>query len=72
MSEKRELSADMQTLLKQLVVNGDIRMAGTVLYAYCRRAYQVNDETAARWMVAYFHREFPREMERHASKLSGL
>ncbi len=72
MAVKKSLPVAMEELLRQLVVNGDIRMAGTVLYAYCRRKYQANDETAARWMVAYFRREFPQEMERHASKLSGL
>ncbi|WP_037285740.1 hypothetical protein [Saccharibacillus sacchari] len=70
MAVKENLPIAMQELLRQLVVNGDIRMAGIVLYAYCRRKYQANDETAARWMVAYFRREFPHEMERHASKLS--
>lgn len=62
---KKGLPVDMQELLKQLVMNGGIRMAGTVLHVYCRRTYQVDEETAARWMIAYFRREFPQQLERH-------
>ncbi len=67
---KKGLPAEMQELLKQLVMNGGIRMAGTVLYTYCRRMYQVDDDTAARWMVAYFEREFPRQLKRHRDRIA--
>ncbi|WP_252361597.1 hypothetical protein [Paenibacillus terrae] len=65
---RKGLPDDMQELLKQLVMNGGIRMAGTVLYTYCRRMYQVDDYTAARWMMAYFQREFPQHLQRHRTK----
>ncbi|MFC6334262.1 hypothetical protein ACFP56_16660 [Paenibacillus septentrionalis] len=65
---KKGLPVEMQELLKQLVMNGHIRIAGTVLYVYCRRMYQVDDETAARWMVTYFHREFPQQLQRHRDR----
>lgn len=65
MVEKRGLPEDLTTLLKQLVMNDQVRMAGHVLYTYCRRFYGVDDETAARWIVVYFQREFPTHFERH-------
>ena len=67
---RKGLPAEMQELLKQLVINGGIRMAGTVLYAYCRRMYQVDEVTAARWMVAYFKREFPQQVQRHQARIA--
>lgn len=67
---KKGLPIEMQDLLKQLVMNGHIQIAGTVLYVYCRRIYQVNDEIAARWMVAYFQREFPQQLQRHHDRIA--
>lgn len=66
---KKGLPIEMQELLKQLVMNGHFRIAGVVLYAYCRRMYQADDETAARWMVAYFQREFPEQLQRHRMRI---
>ncbi|CAH1215664.1 hypothetical protein PAECIP111893_03999 [Paenibacillus plantiphilus] len=66
---KKGLSSEMEELLKQLVMNGGLRMAGTVLYVYCRRTYQVDEDTAARWMTAYFRREFPQKLQRHQDRI---
>lgn len=70
MRTKQELSIEMQTLLRQLVVNGGggITMAVVVLQTYCRRMYQVEDETASRWATAYLHREFPQQLKRYREK----
>lgn len=65
MAERKGLPDDLKELLKQLVMNGSIRMAGIVLYAYCRRIYHADDETAARWILAYFAREYPHQLQRH-------
>lgn len=70
MAVKKGLPVEMEELLKQLVMNGDIRMAGIVLFAYCRRMYQVDEGTAARWMVAYFEREFPRQLQRYRNRIA--
>ncbi|MGN7384089.1 hypothetical protein [Paenibacillus sp. SAFN-117] len=69
---KKGLPIELQELLKQLVMNGHIRIAGTVLHVYCRRMYQVDDETAARWMVTYFHREFPQQLKRHRDRIAKV
>jgi len=66
---KKGLSSEMEELLRQLVMNGGIRMAGTVLYVYCRRKYQVDEDTAARWMTAYFRREFPQQLQRYQDRI---
>ena len=67
---KQGLPVEMEELLKQLVMNGGIRMAGTVLFVYCRRMYQVEEDTAARWMIAYFRREFPQQLQRHQDRIA--
>jgi hypothetical protein len=68
---KKGLPEDVSTALKQLVMNGHFSMAGRVLSTYCRRIYGVDEETAARWTVAYFQREFPQQLQRHRKRLAG-
>lgn len=68
---KKGLPEDVSTALKQLVMNGHFSMAGRVLLTYCRRTYGVDEETAARWTVAYFQREFPQQLQRHRKRLAG-
>ncbi|MFC5405098.1 hypothetical protein [Cohnella soli] len=65
---KRGLPEEMSTLLKQLVMNGHIRMAGTVLHTYLMKKYELDEVTAAEWIVVYFRREFPRQLSRHQEK----
>ncbi|WP_127483786.1 hypothetical protein [Paenibacillus ehimensis] len=65
---KRGLPEELATTLRQLVMNGSIRIAGTLLYSYCRRVYQVDDATAARWMQVYFYREFPQQLQRYLKR----
>jgi len=65
---KRGLPEELATTLRQLVMNGSIRIAGILLYSYCRRVYQVDDATAARWMQVYFYREFPQCLQRHLKR----
>lgn len=60
MKAKKSLSEEMTILLRQLVTNGQARMAGMVLHSYCRREFGVDDETAAKWITLYFRREYPK------------
>ncbi|QNK57445.1 hypothetical protein [Paenibacillus sp. PAMC21692] len=71
MVKRTGLPHDLNELLKQLVMNGSIRIAGTVLYVYCRRMYHADDKTAARWMLAYFARKYPHQWQRYQSSTIG-
>lgn len=44
---RKGLPEELWTLLKQLVANGSIRIAGTLLYAWFKRFWELDDETAA-------------------------
>ena len=65
---KRGLSEELAQLLRQLVQQRQIRMAGTVLYVYLRRNWQLDDEDAAFFMLRYFQKYFPSQLEKHQQK----
>lgn len=65
---KRGLPEALTQVLRQLVMNGQFRIAGIVLHTYCLRTYSVDEETAARWIVTYFHREFPQQLQKHRKR----
>jgi hypothetical protein len=55
---RRGLPDELQTLLKRLVANGSVRIAGTLLYTWFRRCWELDDETAAYYMRRYFEKYF--------------
>ncbi|RAV02692.1 hypothetical protein [Paenibacillus sp. YN15] len=69
MTEKEKgLPEDLVLLLRQLVMNGQYRIGGVLLFVYCRRVYGVDEATASRWIQIYFRREFPKQAERHRKR----
>jgi hypothetical protein len=64
---KLGLPEDITILIKQLAVNGKVRLAGVILHSYFRRFYNVDDTVAARWISIYFQREFSKEFSKHRS-----
>ncbi|SHE14142.1 Uncharacterised protein [Chlamydia abortus] len=60
---RRGLPDELQTLLKRLVANGSVRIAGTLLYAWFRRCWELDDETAAYYMRRYFEKYFSRQLQ---------
>lgn len=65
---KRGLSEDMTVLLRQLVMNGHIRMAGTVLYVYFIRCWQLEEELSAYYMQRYFEKYYSPELQKHRKR----
>lgn len=59
------LSEDMTILLRQLVVNGYFRMAGNVLFVFFKRNWSLEDDLAAHYVVRYFRKYYPAQLERH-------
>ncbi|MGG2197863.1 hypothetical protein [Paenibacillus validus] len=66
---KRGLSDELTQLLRQLVQQKQIRTAGTVLFIYLRRNWQFEEEDAAFYMIRYFKKYFPSQLERHHKKV---
>jgi hypothetical protein len=56
---KRELPEELVRLLKQLVQNGQVRMAGRVLYTFFCRCWKENEQVAAYYMVKWFEKNSP-------------
>jgi hypothetical protein len=62
---RRGLPEELQTLLKQLVASGSARIAGTLLYAWFRRCWELDEETAAYFMRRYFEKYFSSQLQSH-------
>ncbi|WP_058303736.1 hypothetical protein [Gorillibacterium timonense] len=65
---KRGLPEDMTVLLRQLVMNGHIRIAGTVLYVYFVRCWQLDEECAAYYMQRYFQKYYASQLQKHKQR----
>ena len=65
---RRGLPEELQMLLKRLVANGNVRIAGTLLYAWFRRCWELDDETAAYFMRRYFEKYFSRQLQSHRKR----
>lgn len=62
---RKGLPEELRTLLKQLVANGSVRIAGTLLYPWFKRFWELNDETAAYFVRRYFEKYFCRQLQSH-------
>ncbi|MGG2201417.1 hypothetical protein [Paenibacillus validus] len=66
---KKGLPENLTVLLQQLVQQKQIRTAGTVLFIYLRRNWQFEEEDAAFYMIRYFKKYYPSQLERHHKKV---
>ncbi|WP_134686495.1 hypothetical protein [Brevibacillus migulae] len=64
---KTVLSDELVILLNRLALNGDIRMAGHVLYAYFIRFWKI-DDTARFYVSKYFEKHYPKQLHPQISK----
>jgi len=55
----------MVTLLRQLVMQNQIRMAGLVLQTYFVRKWKIEQELAKRYVRGYFAKYYPKQLERY-------
>lgn len=68
MSEaKKELPEGLLTLLKQLVAQRQIRIAGWVLYAFFMRDWKMEEEDAAYYVLRFFKKYYPRQWAKYQS-----
>lgn len=59
------LPNELIDLIKQLVSQKHIRIAGTVLYVYFCRVWKTNDNLAAYYVTRYFQKYFPTQLDKH-------
>jgi hypothetical protein len=67
---KRKLPEDLIVLLKRLVQQGQIRIAGTLLYVYFRRSWQLEDDIAAYYMTRYFEKYHSDHLQKHRQRMA--
>jgi len=64
MKDKQGLPEELTVTLRQLVMNGHFRMAGTLLYVYFKRCWKLEDDLAGYYVVRYFAKHFPKQWGR--------
>ena len=65
---KKELPEELLTLLKQLVAQRHIRIAGWVLYAFFMRNWKLEEDRAAYYVIRYFQKHYPRQFDKYRSQ----
>lgn len=70
METKRKLPEELTLLLQRLVMQGQIRIAGTLLYAYFKRIYQLEDDIAAHYMRRYFEIHHSDHLQKHRQRMA--
>ncbi|MFD0957973.1 hypothetical protein [Paenibacillus chungangensis] len=68
--EKRQIAEEMDTLLRQLVMQNQLVMAARVLEVYFQRLWKIDEELANRYVRAYFIKYNPKQLERHLKRLN--
>lgn len=66
--EKQKLPEDLEKLLRQLVCNGSVPMAGRALQLYAWRCMKLDRESANTFVLQYFEDVFPKDLERYRNK----
>lgn len=72
MENKRQINDEMTVLLRQLVMQNQIKMAGLVLRTYFIRHWKINEEMAGKYVRCYFSKHYPKQLERHLNRLNQV
>ncbi|AHV97067.1 hypothetical protein [Paenibacillus sabinae] len=72
MKENKIINEEMTVLLRQLVMQNQISMAGHVLKAYFIRRWKTNEELATKYVRGYFFKYYPEQLERHLKRLHAV
>ncbi len=62
------LPADVETLVRQLVCNGSIPMAGMALKLYACRCLKMDKKAANAFVLEYFEEVYSKELTRYRHK----
>ncbi len=70
MKEEKHISDEMTVLARQLVAQNQIVMAAHVLEVYFLRVWKIDEELAIRYVGGYFHKYYPKQLERYLKRLN--
>lgn len=66
--KKLELPEDLEKVLRQLVRNGSLPMAGRAFQLYACRCLKLDKKSANALVLQYFEEVFPNELKCHRNK----
>ncbi|NGM83384.1 hypothetical protein G5B47_13255 [Paenibacillus sp. 7124] len=69
MEDNKIINDEMTVLLRQLVMQNQISMAGHVLKAYFIRQWKTNEELAIKYVRGYFFKYYPKQVERYLKRI---
>lgn len=68
MASNKQLPEELIVLLRQLVMQGQIRIAGMVLQSYFLRFWKIDRELAEHYVVRYFRKYYPSQLSKHQKR----
>ncbi|OZM58363.1 hypothetical protein CIB95_01980 [Lottiidibacillus patelloidae] len=71
MKEKKTLPDELLTVLQQLTMNGDIKMAGIALKLYLVRCWKMEGKEATELTRRWFRKHYPKHLAIYLKKRYG-
>lgn len=71
MAKKQQIADEMVVLLRQLVMQNQIRMAAMVLKVYFIREWKLSEEVAAFFMRKYFEKYYADHVRKFRKRITG-
>lgn len=68
--EKRQLTEEIEVLIRQLVMQNQMVMASQVLIAYINRTWKVDQDQAKYFMIKYFEKFYSNEVKIFQQRLA--
>ncbi len=68
MEQKRQISDDMTTLIRQLVAQNQLLMVARVLGVYFQRIWKIDQTLANCYVRGYFRKYYPKQLEKHLKR----
>ncbi|WP_082451902.1 hypothetical protein [Paenibacillus ihuae] len=69
MQKDKQINDEITVLLRQLVMQNQLSMAGQVLKVYFKRHWKLSEELSNKYVRGYFSKYYPKQLERHLKRL---
>lgn len=69
MQNDKQINEEMTVLMRQLVMQNQLSMAGQVLKVYFKRHWKISEELSNKYVRGYFSKYYPKQLERYLKRL---